>query len=434
MANLREAFDYAAKNPNSQTAKDLEAMATSGALDIEAQKFGIDLTPFKPQPVEQPKNNVLQKVTNTVNDIFPGKKVGEAIGTLAGAGIAKAKGNYDQYDLSAPTPLQVAGDVAQGALTVAAPSIGGKTPLARIGANAAVGAGLGGTNAISEGKNIKEVAKDTALGGAIGGGLSTAGELVAGAVQKVPKWLTKYALPKLKDGNIEYALENTKVGTLKSVYNKSNQAVSNYGDEIKTILSSPKYSQEVGNVGSVVSNTLQDLPDAQLDQKKLVSIVKSVAPQAKTLVDKVADGTATVQEQNSLRQVIDKATKKIFTDNPSVSFNKEVAAKLANQLRNNVQSTATETAPVFAKFSQELDLNNAILQAAKKRRVLGDLIAGGAGFASGGLKGAAIAIAAERTVRSPSALLAGAKAIRATGKALPVAKALKAPIIKKVTK
>lgn len=74
MANLREAFDYAAKNPNSQTAKDLEAMATSGALDIEAQKFGIDLTPFKPQPVEQPKkglvgrtiDNVKQSISNPV--------------------------------------------------------------------------------------------------------------------------------------------------------------------------------------------------------------------------------------------------------------------------------------------------------------------------------------------------------------------------------
>ncbi len=51
MATIREAFEYASKNPNSQTAKDLASMASSGALDIEAKANGIDLTPFKPKPV-----------------------------------------------------------------------------------------------------------------------------------------------------------------------------------------------------------------------------------------------------------------------------------------------------------------------------------------------------------------------------------------------
>lgn len=60
MANLKEAFDYAAKNPNTPFAKNLEKMASSGALDVEAKKFNIDLTPFK--PVVEEKRNIGQKI------------------------------------------------------------------------------------------------------------------------------------------------------------------------------------------------------------------------------------------------------------------------------------------------------------------------------------------------------------------------------------
>jgi hypothetical protein len=53
MANLREAFEYASKNPDSDFAKNLEKMASSGALNIEAKKYGIDLTPFQPTPTPE---------------------------------------------------------------------------------------------------------------------------------------------------------------------------------------------------------------------------------------------------------------------------------------------------------------------------------------------------------------------------------------------
>lgn len=48
MANLKQAFEYASQNPESSFAKNLESLASSGSLDAEAKKYGIDLTPFKP--------------------------------------------------------------------------------------------------------------------------------------------------------------------------------------------------------------------------------------------------------------------------------------------------------------------------------------------------------------------------------------------------
>jgi hypothetical protein len=50
MADLREAFQYASQNPTSDFAKNLESLASSGALDVDAKKFGIDLSPFKAKP------------------------------------------------------------------------------------------------------------------------------------------------------------------------------------------------------------------------------------------------------------------------------------------------------------------------------------------------------------------------------------------------
>lgn len=47
MANLKEAFEYASQNPDSDFARNLEQLASTGSLNKEAQKYGIDLSPFQ---------------------------------------------------------------------------------------------------------------------------------------------------------------------------------------------------------------------------------------------------------------------------------------------------------------------------------------------------------------------------------------------------
>lgn len=60
MGNIKEAFEYAAKNPDSDFARELTQLAQSGALNVEAKKNGIDLTPFgvKTELSEQVKEGV----------------------------------------------------------------------------------------------------------------------------------------------------------------------------------------------------------------------------------------------------------------------------------------------------------------------------------------------------------------------------------------
>lgn len=96
MANLREAFEYASQNPTSDFAKNLEKMASSGALNLEAKKYGIDLSPFQPQatpaPVEQPKTlgEKTMGVVNKVADFTGGKEIAQGLGqALAQRGTSK---------------------------------------------------------------------------------------------------------------------------------------------------------------------------------------------------------------------------------------------------------------------------------------------------------------------------------------------------------
>jgi len=87
MANIRQAFEYASKNPNSDFAKNLDKLVASGSLNVEAQKNGIDLTPFKPQPVvEAPKRTLGEKVL----DFTGGKEISQGLGqAFANPEIAK---------------------------------------------------------------------------------------------------------------------------------------------------------------------------------------------------------------------------------------------------------------------------------------------------------------------------------------------------------
>lgn len=92
MANIREAFEYASKNPNSDFAKNLAELAKSGALNIEAKNNGIDLSPFQPKetlPQTQevvPQKNFMEKVASFTG----GEKIGQGLGqALANPEISK---------------------------------------------------------------------------------------------------------------------------------------------------------------------------------------------------------------------------------------------------------------------------------------------------------------------------------------------------------
>ena len=93
MANIREAFDYAAKNPSSDFANNLKQLAESGALDVEARKNGLDLTVFKaPIHAFNPNNPNSQFIQMTSDALLPpfffgGSQIPHALGIMNGSGL-----------------------------------------------------------------------------------------------------------------------------------------------------------------------------------------------------------------------------------------------------------------------------------------------------------------------------------------------------------
>ena len=399
-----------------------------------------------PQPQQSLADQIwsgLAAAGNTISSVLPGKQLGNAIGTSV-AGIGQA---IQQHSLQPALQAgaennsnfgKIVGDTVNAVATPASLLVGGPegpgllNAAARVGTNVATGAALGGANAAAQGKDITQGAE---VGGATGGALSTAGEGISALLNQLPSRLVRQALPKLTPGNEQYALENTKVGSLQTLLQDSKSSIQNLGGQIKQILSHPDYATHTGEGDAAIQKTLAAFPNSDYTPSSVVSSVKSLVPEQSKLVDKVAAGTATLSEKNDLRKSIDPIIKKVFTDNPQVSSTKQIGAEFANSLRGEVQSQAPETQPVFAKLSKEIDLRNA-LQTMNKRvqnnKALGlyDITAALGGLSTAGPVGALGAIAAEKAARSPAVGLAAAKAAQVGAKAAPtIANAFKMPAI-----
>lgn len=420
-------------------------------VDDFKQKYSKPITQVTQQTSPQP--SFLQKTTNVVNSIFPGKQLGKALGnsifaigqTVKGA-FQKLTGNStgasqsfanagEAADENNTNYNKIAADTGGIALAGATSLVGGATPLARVAGQAALGTGIGATNAIANGStDVKDIATKAAVGGVTGGVLSGAGEGLSALTENLPKWFVQKALPKLDPKNVDYALQNLDAGTVASNLEKSSQAVKASSNTINSLLSHPQYESEVGNIEKIINDTISKYPNAQLNENKIGSIVKQVAPAQKDLVDKVINGTANLAEQNSLRQTLDQAVYPKFTDTPSLTFTKQIAKAFGDSLRTNVKTTAPETQFLFNELSKEIPLRTA-LTAAKLKIAKGspvslyDIMAG----VGGGIPG----VIGEKVARTPAALITAAKGLNYLNKAKPLVSgavnALRAPLLKGAT-
>lgn len=394
--------------------------------------------PASAQPDEKPSTLLDNPVTRAIQTIFPGQKVGQAIGTLAGYILSP---NKAQYDVSAPSPLQVAGDIGQAALTVAAPEIGSGSSIAgRIGANVALGAGLGATKAVADAKSIGEVAKSAGKGALAAGALSGGAEAVGTLVNNLPSWLTKAAFPKLKPQNVGYALEHTNLGSTEQLLKNSEASLQNYEGQIQSVLSHPQFKSVAEDPAPILSDALSIFPNSEYTTADLIKNAKDIAPKVGGLITKMEAGQADIQELNTIRKELDQATKSVYTSVNRPPETKALGAALSNAIREHVQTYAPATKSIFADYSKEIDLQKALSLASKKNGgtvSFKDVVAGGTGFAHAGLKGALEAILLERGLASPAVKLAGAKLVEQVGKVAPVANAIvqgtKAPLVNEAT-
>jgi hypothetical protein len=396
---------------------------------LKARGHSFDFEAPQSSLQEQPKKGLLQKATDVTNAVFPGGKVGESIGTLGGFGLTALKeklglapkGTTSQYDLSAPKPTQVAGDIASGALTVAGfKGAGiGKTALGTIGKGSVLGAGFGASEALKEGGGIKDVAKGAVGGAVVGGVVSGAGagleKALTSTLQNLPSRFVQSAIGQTKKEILagkdltKFITENKKIGSASGLLKQSQDAIGELDSKITNILntSTKKFTRDSIVNGLAKSEVAKN---ALLKPADIIDTVSKVAPQARRLL---TQKSLSIKDLNKLRQQIDRSLGSKVFDAPEVAFQKEVAKDFTNKLRALVQRNAPETKDLFQTYSQEIRLRDALtnkIQRGNKNQIIsfGDLIGGGLGGVTGGVPGAIAGAGIRRAVQSTPVLTGGA--------------------------
>jgi hypothetical protein len=412
-----------------------------------------------------PKKDWLQKTGDVVNAIFPGKQVGEAIGTLGGY---IASPNKEFYDTSAPSPLQVAGDVAQGALMVGtgmpetagvsnvgkAAGIGekvfgkalpamkvAKTALGRIGQTGLVGAGFGATQALKEGQTgVKEIGKQAAIGGLVGGALGTAGEIISAAASHLPERITRQFIPGINEETNKYAVQKG-LGAPKTMLNESDTSIKTLGSQLGEALKAKGkvYVQPTGE--EILNQVVNQFPDSGMGAEEIAANLKKLAPLKSKLIDKVVAGEASLTELHNLNSAIGDATFKSVFDDPTVKAGKQIGSAFYHTVSDLLKTELPESAPLFDNLTKEYQLNQALRQVVRrgakaKSITLRDIVAFTSGLGALGPIGGAGAVLAEKGLVNPTINLQTAGLMSKLAKPVvgKAAQAIRAPLIGAVTK
>lgn len=400
------------------------------------------------QEPEPPKKDFLQKATDFVTSIFPGKEVGETLGTAFVAGKEALKGNTDiakQIASTAPKPSQVLGDVAQGALTVGAglpsgvksigilgkeiPIIkGAKTALGKVGQTGVLGAGLGATQGLKEDKSASDILKKS-IGGAVGGSaLSLAGLGVSKLANVLPKWLIPF---KMSPETAKYAMTK-KLGSPDKMLLRSDNEINSLGNKLGNILKQDKYKGVNVTGQDIYQRISQEMPDAKLSPDELISEISKVAKLKKGLIEKLFSPQGLpLDELHRLNSEIGKNTYKSVFDTPETKAGKQIGNAVYHAIGDAIKSIGKEDniENVFNELSKEYILNNSIRKFVNKAGgrtaiSLNDLVS----FDVGGLP---LAVT-RRAIANPSAQLKTAGLIKSLGgkNAKAINKSLRAPILK----
>jgi hypothetical protein len=244
------------------TQQQVEQMKARGLSDADITTLATE------RGYEMPDTrDFLTKANDVVGSIFAGQKVGEAIGTLGGYAYQKVKDKIkgtnvaDYYDLSAPSPLQVAGDIALGASQVAGAKMPvSKTILGKTLQFGTLGATGSGAEAIAEGKGANEVLKETISGGAKSAligftfgvaekGLQKGTEMINRAGEKIQAKVIMPTKADLEDGfDLKTIKEFDLGGSLKDTFKKTNQQLDDLSKQLNTKLEANKTPIDLNDV------------------------------------------------------------------------------------------------------------------------------------------------------------------------------------------
>ena len=392
------------------------------------------LAVIKPTFGQRFRSDPIGTASRGLSSIFPGEKLGEALGTQFAAGKQYLQGNKQgakEILKTMPSSKQVLADAGGAILAAGSFAVPGAFSVSgKFGQNIALGAGLSGTGAIARGD--KNVVQQAAIGGAIGGVASGIGQGIEHLVKNLPSRVVKSIVPTAsqKPGMVEHILSKP-VGSVDKLLSEAKTASKAYNQQVKTILTHPEYLQKVSKeeAGQIMNQVLRQHSTSYATVDSIAKTAQEINPNVAGLIDRFTRGGATVNEINQIRVALDAANNKAFTKISVLPFKKEISVSFQNALRDFVQKSAPETIPIFEKWSKEITLIQGlekVIKANEKYPLASlrvrwrDILPGIAGFSVGGPVGALGAMAVERTLESPAVGLTGAKAIQAVGRTQPI--------------
>jgi len=348
------------------------------------------------QQPKQDNRDFLQKASDIVGSIFPGQQVGKAIGTLGGYGLTAGeealglapKGSTAAYDLSAPTPLQTAGDVAQGALTIGAglPEAGATSEagqsllgatkgfatktgvLGKVVQGAKLGGLLGATGAIAGGStDVGDIAKQGLVGSVVGGGINTVGSVLEKAGQSLPSRLIKSYIPKINDETAAYAIQKGLASPSKMLED-SNASIKSLGGQLGSILNKPDYEGITVSGKDIYQRFLQKNPDTDIQPDKFFSEIKKLSGLKGNLVYKLAtpEGLSLADLQKLNSEIGGNTFKFSELDTPEVKTGKQLGSSVYRSMSDAIKSVAKESEPIYNDLSKEYQLKNGLQRAVSK--------------------------------------------------------------------
>lgn len=347
--------------------------------DIEEVVKKLGIKPKSATIPETPKKKgILEKTTDIVTSIFPGKKVGESIGTLAGFGLSKLQGTSEFYDTSAPTPLQVGGDIIKGGAMIASAGI---SPATSIVGKTAQFAGLGAVNslgsAVSDGKNINDVAKETGKGALIGGatglafglaekGIKGLSNLLGKAGDKIQTTVIKPSAKDIKDG---FSLDTIKKydlgGSLKQTFEKTDSKLDELSKQLSSKIKSTGKSQVI-DLNKVYENTTKRLLGNKLESFGSNSQMEGAIEKLRNEISAVAgkNGLVTNAEGQTIKRAAGHFGAWVFGNpTPEATASQKVYDVFYNEMKTAIEKASPAgVKAINQEISKLIPVMNALIR------------------------------------------------------------------------
>lgn len=415
--NLKQALEYAAKNPNSDFARQLADHIKSGSADNEAKSLGIDLTPIKSSNIGttltlQPETGLKGIATGiakgeiaTVKGLADiGEKIasqtaGRVVNLVSGEGfkptpVQDSFGNLvgsEQKVKEITTPEGTAENIGFATEKIAeflAPSsaiskakgvttglVKGTGTLSKI-AKTAIGSGTealatGAQSAIQEGEindNVKTASLIASLFPVAGQVLKSSGSGVSKLGQKIQQSVIKPSIKDIEDGfKVDTINKFNLGGSLEQTLAKTNAKMNDLSSQLKDKLAN---SVIPVNLNNVYSTTEKRLLENKAGSFGNISSIQKVLNNLKNEITEVGgqNGLVDLVEANLIKRGAGTKGSWVFGNpDPDSKAVETVYNTFYNEIKKSIEQAAESSGQggikeINKQLSELIPVNNAVLR------------------------------------------------------------------------